>query len=1014
MRINEPTTNTEHKLADNDVLASRTDLKGIITFANKKFVQISGFTEEELVGKNHNLVRHPDMPREAFQDLWDTIKTGKPWSGIVKNRCKNGDFYWVKATVTPVIENGKIVEYMSTRLKPTREEITAAEALYRKLNSGKATLKKGPLKRTVHALGSVSVAWKLILTMSMLLVLTATVFLSEGLSIMQHMVEQRERDQLNEYLLAINDKLTSEQRLAAAMAALVAEMPVAQQALANDDREELLRMFRQSFLRLKQDFGVQQFQFHTPPAISYVRIHKPEKFGDDLSEIRPTIVFTNQTRQLVQGVDVGPFGLGIRGLTPVLHEGQHLGSVEFGMSFGQSFFDDMKQKYGIDVSLQLFRDQELESFASTLKQPIEIEPQDIAKVKAGENSLQYLTHNETPVAVISAPAKDFADEVFGLLQVVVDRSDSLHEMQNARKTLLAFTGVILLIGLVVAYGLARSITRPLNQLVHVIHEMINGKYNNDILVKYDDEVGDVLHSAQIMQARLHYNLQSVEEALQENLQIRTALDNVTSNVMLANTDREIIYLNKSVRQLFRDAEADIREDLPHFDASQLLGAQIDDFHQNPDHQMRMLATLNATHQSELKIGGRTMRIVANPVIDDDGNRLGTAVEWADRTQEVAVEKEIDQLVEAASAGNLEQRLETADKDGFFLQLSVGFNRLLDELTSVFEDIGRVMRYMAEGDLSQSIDRQYQGTFDVVKGDINKTITNVQKTVSRLSSISDQVSTAADEISAGNRNLSARTEQQAANLEETAASMEELTSTVKNNAANAEQANAIARNACDSAEKGGHVVSEAVSAMQQISESSTRIAEIISVIDDIAYQTNLLALNASVEAARAGEQGRGFAVVATEVRNLASRSAEAAKEITELIRDSVEKVESGSELVNNTGESLMEIVDGVKKVGEIIAEIASASNEQSNGIDQVNQALTSMDQVTQKNATLAQQASSASAAMNQNAVQMKQVMEFFKISGVTGIGYDEDGFAGGVTFPDGSSDHEPLVDHAAAW
>jgi PAS domain S-box-containing protein len=980
MKINEPTTTVEHELVEGEVLASRTDLKGIITFANKKFINISGFNEDELIGSNHNIVRHPDMPQEAFRDLWETVKAGRPWTGIVKNRCKNGDFYWVKATVTPVIKDGNTVEYMSTRLKPSRQEITAAEALYRDLNNGKATLKKTPMQRWLHTLRSISVTRKLMLTMALLLLATASIMLFIGLNITQRIVQEQESRQLNDYLLTINEKLESEQRLAAAMAALVAEMPVAQQALADDNRDELIRLFRQAFVRLKTEFGVTQFQFHTPPAISYVRIHKPDKFGDDLYQKRPTIVLTNQSVKPVRGVDVGVFGLGIRGLTPVFHEGKHLGSVEFGMSFGQPFFDQLKAQYGIDVSLDLFQGEELEAFASTLPQPIAIDPQDRVAVQGGAKTLHYMDYLDKHVALIRAPAKDFAGEVIGVLQVVVDRTNTMQQLASIRNNLLLGAAVILVIGLVAAYLLARGITRPLNRLVDIIHELINGNYNNDIRVANDDEVGEVLYSAQIMQARLYYNLQSVEEALQENLRIRTALDNVTSNVMLANTDREIMYLNKSVARLFESVEDDIRADLPDFDAGKLLGANIDVFHKNPAHQARLLDNLSSTHQSELLIGGRTMRIVANPVIDDKGNRLGTAVEWADRTQEVVVEKEIDDLVEAASAGDLDRRLTVEGKEGFFLQLSTRFNSLLDELTSVFEDIGRVMRYMAGGDLSQSITRDYEGTFGVVKDDINQTIANVEKTVSRLLSISDQVSTAAEEISTGNHNLSARTEQQAASLEQTASSMEELTSTVKNNASNAEQANAIAMSARGAAEKGGQVVDEAVSAMQQISESSNRIAEIIGVIDEIAFQTNLLALNASVEAARAGEQGRGFAVVATEVRNLASRSAAAAKEIKELIEDSVKKVKSGYELVNDTGESLTEIVDGVKKVGDIIAEIAAASTEQSNGIDQVNKAVASMDEVTQQNAALAEQTSAASAAMSDNAAEMNETMGFFKTSG----------------------------------
>lgn len=462
-----------------------------------------------------------------------------------------------------------------------------------------------------------------------------------------------------------------------------------------------------------------------------------------------------------------------------------------------------------------------------------------------------------------------------------------------------------------------------------------------------------------------------------NQRIRTSLDNVTSNVMLADTEGEIIYLNKSAQALFDGAEEKLQSALPGFNAAALLGTNIDTFHKNPAHQRGLLAKLQGTYSAEMEVGGLMMKIVANPVLDSDGNRLGTAVEWEDRTQEIAVEREIDSLVEAASSGDLTHRINTLGKEGFFRQLGVGFNSLLDELSDVFNRIAGVMSEMAQGNLDVRIEQQYQGTFGSVRDDINTTVERMADIIGKVNNLAGEVDTRAGEISAGNTNLSVRTEQQASSLEETAASMEELTSTVRNNAENAKQADQLAASARNTAEQGGEVVANAVEAMDQINAASSKIAEIIGVIDDIAFQTNLLALNASVEAARAGEQGRGFAVVATEVRNLASRSADAAKEIKELIRDSVEKVDAGSQLVNESGETLQGIVVGIKKVGDIVAEIASASAEQAAGIDQVNQAVTTMDEMTQQNAALAEQTSSASQTMSGNAREMRSVLEFFK-------------------------------------
>jgi methyl-accepting chemotaxis protein-1 (serine sensor receptor) len=245
---------------------------------------------------------------------------------------------------------------------------------------------------------------------------------------------------------------------------------------------------------------------------------------------------------------------------------------------------------------------------------------------------------------------------------------------------------------------------------------------------------------------------------------------------------------------------------------------------------------------------------------------------------------------------------------------------------------------------------------------------------------DSVGSAARQISSGNDDLSQRTQEQASALEETASSMEEMTATVKHNADNARQATQLAISARDQADRGGDVVGRAVSAMGEISGSSKRIADIIDVIDEIAFQTNLLALNAAVEAARAGEQGRGFAVVAAEVRNLAQRSATAAKEIKELIGDSVEKVRAGTVLVDESGKSLTEIVASVKRVADIVAEISAASEEQASGIDQVNTAVTQMDTTTQQNAALVEEAAAASKAMEQQAQMLVDKVSFFSIAG----------------------------------
>ena len=341
-------------------------------------------------------------------------------------------------------------------------------------------------------------------------------------------------------------------------------------------------------------------------------------------------------------------------------------------------------------------------------------------------------------------------------------------------------------------------------------------------------------------------------------------------------------------------------------------------------------------------GGREVWLQAsyNPIFDASGKPFKIVKFATDVTEQVRTAEEVRNLAQAAADGDLTRRIPTQGKSGNVLSLSQAINSMADGMTHI---------------------------------------------VAQIRSAVEAVRTGTDEISKGNTNLSQRTEEQASSLEQTASSMEEMTSTVKQNADNAAQANQLATAARSQAEKGGEVVSEAVAAMSSINEASNKIADIIGVIDEIAFQTNLLALNAAVEAARAGEQGRGFAVVAAEVRTLASRSAAAAKEIKALIEDSVAKVEHGTKLVGQSGKSLSDIVAAVKKASDIVAEIAAACQEQASGIDQVNRAITSLDQVTQQNAALVEEAASAAESLSEEAQHLEGVMANYHVADRTSSG-----------------------------
>jgi methyl-accepting chemotaxis protein len=382
-----------------------------------------------------------------------------------------------------------------------------------------------------------------------------------------------------------------------------------------------------------------------------------------------------------------------------------------------------------------------------------------------------------------------------------------------------------------------------------------------------------------------------------------------------------------------------------------------------------------------------VRASFNPLIDRDG-KPWKVVKFASEITPIIIEAraldaavhESQEVIKASLAGVGDRRIGMAGKTGNLELLARSINQLIDSVSTTVAETTQVVQRAVGGDLTSrmKVDDK-SGHFKALAVSVNSMVQSMMEVVTSLTKTSREVQVGAEEISRGTLELSKRTEEQAASLEETASSMEEMTATVKNNADNAAQANQLAAAAREQAERGGRVMSSAVAAMSEINVASKKIADIIGVIDEIAFQTNLLALNAAVEAARAGEQGRGFAVVASEVRNLASRSAGAAKEIKALIQDSVGKVTEGAKLVDDSGAVLGEIVIRVKKVTDVMAEIANSSREQASGIEQVNKAVNSMDAMTQQNAAMVEQASAAAQVLSEQATNMMELIAQYRQS-----------------------------------
>ncbi|MEW9900745.1 methyl-accepting chemotaxis protein [Chitinivorax sp. PXF-14] len=892
-----PVTQTEVPLRDNTMIVSRTDLKGRITYINRDFVEISGFSEQELIGEPHNIVRHPDMPPEAYLDLWNTLKAGRPWTGMVKNRCKNGDYYWVVANATPLFEGGQVVGYMSVRVKPTREQVSAAEEAYRLFREKRAS----------------------------------------GMAILHGQVVLRRRA----WLRKIADSGLSKRLSAGLGALLVLLLLVGGLGLYNMKRSNELseQLYDGRVTGLANLLSMQN-------DIGLARLQLVAEAGRSLQALR--------SKSAQAPADVTAAVAHLDGADKTLQAYR----AKIGESRHKALVEDVAKAQSALLSLGL--------------RPL------AAGIQTRQEALLQQALTQLP------PLSDKLAKALDTLRNYETEAGKaqLADMRQVASTAWAELAIGVVLFLVIAalfsVWLLRSSVRPLQDVISLFRELASGNFRNTIDISRNDETGRVMQGLQSLQVRLGFEVAETRRVSEESTRVRVGLDNVTTNVMIADSQYNIIYMNKALVQMMTKAETDIRKSLPNFSVATLLGANIDVFHKNPSHQRGLLDRLTTTYRSKVQLGGHTFMLTVTPVINDRQERLGTAVEWADLTDELLIESEVEQIVEKAARGHLSDRIKLEGKEGFVRNVSVDFNMLLDRMAQGFGDLGKVLSALATGDLRSTIESQYEGELATICTDANACVEHLREIVTQIKSSADTINTAAGEIAAGNSDLSGRTEEQASSLEQTAASMEQLTGTVKQNADNARQASQLASSASDIAQRGGEMVARVVTTMSSISDSSKKIADIIGVIDGIAFQTNILALNAAVEAARAGEQGRGFAVVASEVRSLAQRSAAAAKEIKELIQDSVSRVNDGHELVVEAGGTMTDIVGAVQRVRDIINEIAHASSEQSDGIDQVGRAITQMDEVTQQNAALVEQAAASAESLEDQARSLVGAVAMFKL------------------------------------
>ncbi|MBO9872742.1 MULTISPECIES: methyl-accepting chemotaxis protein [Xanthomonas] len=526
------------------------------------------------------------------------------------------------------------------------------------------------------------------------------------------------------------------------------------------------------------------------------------------------------------------------------------------------------------------------------------------------------------------------------LQEAKNRQAAKEAMATARGFALLMVGctvLALLLGTLIALLLTRRVVRPLRQALGLAERIGAGDLSSPDTATTHDEAGQLLRAMQQMQRRLHEVISAQRE-------------------MAARHDAGAISYRMDVQRF-------------------------------PGEYGRMVADTNAlvdAHvQTQLRITEVMGRYAIGDLSQDIAQYPGEKAAITAAMQQVkqnlhAINVQIQTLAEAACAGDFAHRGQPEKFEHAFRTMVENLDTMMATADANLAKFSALLRCIADGDLTVRMSGNFHGVFAAMRDDANSTVHRLTDIVAHIQRTTNSIGFAAEDIASGNQELAKRSEQQAASLEETAASMEELTSTVKQNAEHAQRANQLALGAAGVAGEGRDVVGQVVETMDGIQAASRRIADIIAVIDGIAFQTNILALNAAVEAARAGEQGKGFAVVAAEVGTLAHRSAGAAKEIKTLIDDSVQRVAHGATLVHQAGATMDQVVASVQHVTDLMGQISAASHEQANGIAQVNQTIARMDETTQQNVALVEEASTAARSLEEQSAQLTQAVEVFKV------------------------------------
>ncbi|WP_168188890.1 methyl-accepting chemotaxis protein [Thiomicrorhabdus sediminis] len=635
---------------------------------------------------------------------------------------------------------------------------------------------------------------------------------------------------------------------------------------------------------------------------------------------------------------------------------------ELGITQGQPITEDL-DNYKIQSGALAGQ-----TFAETLmngtKQNVSTFDNAISKLKALENSYKdYQAASEELLETIEH-VKDLADgKVFNAIDVV----DDIFAEITAK--LIVAVVIALLLSIAVSFLIIRLVLNNTKDAKNLAHSISSGNLSNQIQGSSKTEFGSLMLELSAMQDSLKQSRDEMQSHLNESKLIVDALDNASANVIIANNDEKVVFVNQQMKQLV-DAN---RNEF----ASKIKGLQNDGKIEETDIFKQLKISCQTTQQT-IHIGSLTIELSSQAIHNVQQELIGYFTEWKNVTHTLAIEQQVKQLIAAASQGKLDQRLDTDHLDGFLLELGNGINSMMQNIQHSLKSFITAASQLSEGDLTAHVDQKLEGELKIFKDSLNQATANIASLVSDILQTADQVNTTANNIMSANREVNQITQANAASVEQTAASLEQMTSSLKQSADFTKQVNDSSTGTVNKAQSNTQVVEQSVAAMHSIKEVSVKIDGITNLIDSIAFQTNLLALNAAVEAARAGEHGRGFAVVAGEVRNLAQKSAEAAKEIKQLVAEVNTKVESGTNLVETTSTVMADIINEIQNVGGMIEEIAKSSNEQEKGILQVNQAVSTFDTSTQKTAAMIDDTSASSQELNRMVEELRDKLQQFKL------------------------------------